>query len=190
VPSLSLFFSRVEQLARQHRVLAGIPLIGPLDMEGFTRFVGQKHPVKVLYGLEQSTDIPCENLKRMISGLSVCINGLWLIVLNTEHTPERNRATLMEEFAHILLGHPPSTISLNPIELQQHRTYNPQHEKEAYSFGSALLVPYDELRSLAVLEKQSREQIAKHFLVSEQLIQYRMQVTYVWRELKAHESEL
>ncbi|NJK44859.1 MAG: ImmA/IrrE family metallo-endopeptidase [Pleurocapsa sp. SU_196_0] len=184
MPSLSRFFSLVEQLARQHRTLAGIPLTGPLDMDHFTQFVCQTHPVKVLYGLDTSTDAPCENLKKMISGLSVCINGLWLIVLNTEHTAERNRATLMEEFSHILLGHPPSTVSLNPIALQQHRTYNPQHEKEAYSFGAALLVPYDELRTLAVIEKRPRDEIANHFLVSEQLIQYRMQVTYVWRELK------
>lgn len=91
----------------------------------------------------------------------------------------------MEELVHIWLGHKPSTVSLNPFDLERHRTYNKSQESEAYGVAAAALVPYAELREQVLGASFSNEKIAEHFEVSPKLVQYRLQITYLWRHMKA-----
>jgi transcriptional regulator with XRE-family HTH domain len=101
----------------------------------------------------------------------------WIIILNSAHTMERQRATLMEEICHILLGHNLTTIS--HIEGQSFRDYNSQQENDAYGLGAAILVPKTAL--LRRIERcESAPEIAKHFGVSQKLVEYRIKVTSAW----------
>ena len=63
------------------------------------------------------------------------------------------------------------------------RDYRKADEEEAYGVGAAALVPYASLKRLLLQGKTSRD-IAAHFRVSRELVDYRMKVTHLWREYK------
>ena len=63
------------------------------------------------------------------------------------------------------------------------RDYNHNDEEAAYATGAAALVPYASLRRF-VMGGRTAEQIARHFHVSRQLVEYRIKVTHLWAEYK------
>jgi hypothetical protein len=67
--------------------------------------------------------------------------GKATIILNPTHDPVRQKATLGEELAHIVIGHPPSRID----PTTGFRTYDGDVESEAYGVGGAMLMPYGQL---------------------------------------------
>jgi hypothetical protein len=125
-------------------------------------------------------------------------NGWRLVILNPAHGPQRNRATLMEEVAHVFLGHKPNRLAAiagnersgkSPASANQSRgrvlarDYNQPDEEAAYAVGAAALVPFGALRRLVMEGRNSRE-IARHFSVSRQLVEYRIKVTHLWVDHK------
>ena len=114
-------------------------------------------------------------------------NGSKLVILNPNHGRSRTNATLMEEICHVFLGHQPNRLSVVTKDSRGRvmaRDYRKADEEEAYGVGAASLVPYASLRSLLRRGKNSRE-IANHFRVSRELVEYRMKVTKLWSEYKA-----
>jgi hypothetical protein len=110
-------------------------------------------------------------------------DGRKLIILNPTHTPTRHQATLMEEISHVFLGHQPSRLAIknyNKEGVEIARDYRPEIEEQAYSVGAAALVPYSALRDFVQAGKTSR-QIAQHFNVSRELVEYRMKVSRLWQ---------
>jgi Zn-dependent peptidase ImmA (M78 family) len=70
------------------------------------------------------------------------------------------------------------------------RDYNDDDEEAAYAVGAAALVPYTALRRFVLKGKTSKE-IAQHFNVSRELIEYRIKVSRLWQEYKArHPDEI
>ncbi len=113
-------------------------------------------------------------------------NGWRLVILNPAHGKHRNRATLMEEVAHVFLGHAPNRLAVVARESARKtlaRDYDHDDEEAAYAIGSAALVPYASLRRL-VMKGRSAQEIARHFRVSRQLVEYRIKVTHLWAEYK------
>ena len=123
-------------------------------------------------------------------------NGWRLVILNPAHGPQRNRATLMEEVAHVFLGHKPNRLAAitgddqsPPLDANQSRgrilarDYNQRDEEAAYAVGAAALVPFGTLRRQVMEGRNSRE-IARHFRVSRQLVEYRIKVTHLWPQYK------
>jgi hypothetical protein len=129
-------------------------------------------------------------------------NGWKLVILNPAHGPQRNRATLMEEVAHVFLGHKPNRLAIiseQRSEVRDQRSdkktaasgrnrtlardYNHADEEAAYAVGSAALVPYAALRRFVRAGRRA-DQIARHFRVSRQLVEYRIKVTHLWQEYK------
>lgn len=126
-------------------------------------------------------------------------NGWRIVILNPAHGSQRNRATLMEEVAHVFLGHKPNRLAVitgddrpgqSPATPDQSsgrmlaRDYNQAHEEAAYAVGAAALVPFGALRRM-VMEGRSSTEIARHFRVSRQLAEYRIKVTHLWAEYKS-----
>ncbi len=110
-------------------------------------------------------------------------NGRKLIILNPTHSAARHQATLMEEICHVFLGHKPSRLEIknqNKKGEEIARDYDEAMEEEAYSVGAAALVPYSALRDFVRSGKTSRE-IAKHFNVSRELVEYRLKVSRLWK---------
>ncbi|HZN08135.1 MAG TPA: ImmA/IrrE family metallo-endopeptidase [Pyrinomonadaceae bacterium] len=113
-------------------------------------------------------------------------NGMKVVILNPNHGPARTKATLMEEICHVFLGHQPNRLSIVTKDERgkvMNRDYRKADEEEAYGVGAAALVPYASLKSLLLQGKTVRE-IAAHFRISRELVEYRMKVTHLWREYK------
>ena len=113
-------------------------------------------------------------------------DGRKLIILNPTHGANRQNATLMEEISHVFLGHKPSRLAITNYNKEGKviaRDYHAEIEEEAYSVGAAALVPYSALRRFVLQGKSSRE-IARHFNVSRELVEYRMKVSRLWDEYK------
>ncbi len=114
-------------------------------------------------------------------------DGRKLIILNPTHSANRQNATLMEEISHVFLGHQPSRLAVRTLNKQGKpiaRDYRPEIEEEAYGVGAAALVPYSSLKRFIRQGKTSRE-IAKHFNVSRDLVEYRIKISKLWDEYAA-----
>lgn len=118
-------------------------------------------------------------------------NGWRLVILNPAHGKRRNRATLMEEVAHVFLGHSPNRLAVvgrptvrDGATRTLARDYNHDAEEAAYATGAAALVPYGALRRF-VTGGRTADQIARHFRVSRQLVEYRIKVTHLWAEYRS-----
>lgn len=113
-------------------------------------------------------------------------DGKKLIILNPTHNKNRQNATLMEEVSHVFLGHKPSRLAIENVNKQGKpiaRDYREDDEEAAYSVGAAALVPFAALREMVNRGKTSRE-IARHFNVSRELVEYRMKVSRLWETYK------
>ena len=117
-------------------------------------------------------------------------DGRRIVILNPNHGRMRTHATLMEEISHVFLGHQPT--KLKTVREDAHgrtvsREYRKADEEAAYGTGAAALVPFSALRTL-VLEGQTSLQIARHFRVSRELVEYRLKVTRLWSSYKVAHS--
>ncbi len=122
-----------------------------------------------------------------------CPDGRKIVILNPSHGRLRTNATLMEEISHVFLGH--RANRLHVVTEDEHgrtsaRDYRKADEEAAYGTGAAALVPYSSLRR-ALLKGETSAQIAKHFRVSRELVEYRMKVTRLWHAYRsAHPPEV
>ena len=115
-------------------------------------------------------------------------DGRKLIILNPTHGKNRQNATLMEEICHVFLGHKPSRLAVTRYDKQGKilaRDYHAEIEEEAYATGAAALVPYTALRRFVEQGWTARD-IARHFNVSRQLIEYRIKVSRLWDSYKTN----
>ena len=109
-------------------------------------------------------------------------NGQKLIILNPTHGKTRQNATLMEEVCHVFYGHKPSRLAIKTRDKNGEiiaRDYNEAIEEEAYSTGTAALVPYTALKRM-VESGKSIPEIARHFGVSKALVEFRIKVSRLW----------
>ncbi len=113
-------------------------------------------------------------------------SGEKLIILNPTHGANRQNATLMEEICHVFLGHKPSRLAVETRTKDGKviaRDYHAEIEEEAYSVGAAALVPYSALKKFVSQGRTSRE-IARHFNVSRELVEYRIKISRLWESYK------
>ena len=118
-------------------------------------------------------------------------NGWRLVILNPRHGVQRNNATLMEEVCHVFLGHKANRLAIVAQNKQGKtvaRDYNEEDEEAAYAVGAAALVPYAALRRFVLRGKTSKE-VATHFNVSRDLVEYRMKVSRLWDDYKKRHPE-
>ncbi|HEX8161189.1 MAG TPA: ImmA/IrrE family metallo-endopeptidase [Pyrinomonadaceae bacterium] len=118
-------------------------------------------------------------------------NGWRVVILNPRHGRARNNATLMEEVCHVFLGHKANRLSIVAQNKQGKtvaRDYNEADEEAAYSVGAAALVPYAGLRRHARAGESSAE-MARHFNVSRELVEYRLKVSRLWSEYRERQEK-
>ena len=118
-------------------------------------------------------------------------DGRRVVILNPTHGRARTNATLMEEICHVFLGHQANRLAI--IANDEHgktlaRDYRKADEEEAYATGAAALVPYGAIRRL-IFKGRDATEIARHFRVSKDLIEYRLKVTRLWRTYKSARSK-
>ena len=119
-------------------------------------------------------------------------DGRKVVILNPTHGRARTNATLMEEICHVFLGHQANRLAIIANDERGKtlaRDYRKADEEEAYATGAAALVPYGALRR-QILKGREATEIARHFRVSKDLIEYRLKVTRLWKTYKAARSNL
>lgn len=105
-------------------------------------------------------------------------DGRILVLLNPRQTLERAAVTIMEEVAHVYLGHQPSRIESLPNGVQK-REYDRDKEWEAYSVAAAAILPrYAVARS--VWNGRSAESIATEYGASRELVEMRIKLLRLW----------
>ena len=170
-----------ERVGLRIREFAGVSLEEPLDPFALAKFT----KITVIRPSELR-QLPPNVLAELVgrsqsrwSGVTLALpGGEQLCILNPTHGPERTRATLMEEIAHVVLGHQPTRI-LTGVGGIACREYNAANEEAAYGVGAAALVPYTPL-FVGLMDGATPESIALQYGVSSQLVSYRIKITMLW----------
>lgn len=133
--------------------------------------------MKVLM-LDESSGVPSHICERLLirdsrswsAGTLHLPDGGKLVVMNPTHEIQRQRASLMEEIAHVHLGHRPTQlIHVNGVVL---RSWDDSAEKQAYWLGAAALLPERILKGARTLGK-TVEVVAEEHGVSVALVRFR-----------------
>ena len=163
--------------------------LNPFDLARYANLLVAKFEDIEPFLTEETKEHLLKNAKDKWSG-GACSqalpNGQKLIILNPTHGANRQNATLMEEICHVFLGHKPSRLSIKTRNKEGKiiaRDYHAEIEEEAYSVGAAALVPYSALKKFVERGQTSRE-IARHFNVSRDLIEYRIKISRLWETYK------
>jgi Zn-dependent peptidase ImmA (M78 family) len=107
--------------------------------------------------------------------------GKHMVFYNSNQPSRRNTNTIMHELAHLICKHVPTKIVNLAFPV---RTYDPVQEDEADWLAGSLLLPRTAL--LLLLKKgMKKENIADQFQVSMELLQYRINMTGVLRQVYA-----
>ncbi|MEX2374686.1 MAG: ImmA/IrrE family metallo-endopeptidase [Dehalococcoidia bacterium] len=136
--------------------LYGIPIVGASDLE-----VSAEH-AQYFAGARSGS----------WSATTVFHGTRRIIVLNDLHDPRRLANSLSHELAHVFLEHEPTPV----VNRDGSRTWKAQVEAEANEVGAQVLIPNGTARTLALRGRQPSE-VADHFGVSEQLAQWRLNVS-------------
>lgn len=168
--------------------VSGDRALNPFDLARFANLVVLRF--EQIKGLSESAreHLLGPAVDKWSGGACSLPNGMKLVILNPTHGRARTNATLMEEICHVFLGHQPNRLSVVTKDERgkvMARDYRKTDEEEAYGVGAAALVPYRSLKRFLLKGKKSGE-IAVHFRVSRELVEYRMKVTKLWSEYKAY----
>lgn len=112
------------------------------------------------------------------SAVTLHIGDTRLIIINSAHPPTRRRNSLSHELAHLILNHGPGRIDVSTDGHLLLNSFEKEQEDEADWFAGALLVPREGLRRLFRATQDPRE-LAEHFDVSVELLQWRLRMTGV-----------
>lgn len=184
---MALQKSYMEELAERFRSDLGLKTSDALDpfkleIEGLT-----------LLPISKVKDFDTTTLKRLTgdsadqwSAMSVPLDAnqeKWIVVFNDVHDEERQRVSVMEEVWHILQGHKLTKI----VKLGQHhsRTFESDEEHDAYYIAAACLVPLKAIQDFVKLGgRQSVQDFAKHYLISKELVEYRIKRLGYWYQYR------
>jgi hypothetical protein len=166
------------------------------SLTGFSDPLAVLHPLEVASALGivvmDPGDVPglcMSTLLKLLSSESNSWSGLTIplpdskcvVILNPTHSRLRRNATLMEEICHIVLAHEPTLITNVDGESVVLRVWDKAQEQEAYRVASAALVPYEGLRTMIESGLDS-QQIARHYQVSQDLVEFRIKVNGLWKK--------
>ncbi|RWQ69329.1 MAG: ImmA/IrrE family metallo-endopeptidase [Mesorhizobium sp.] len=118
------------------------------------------------------------------SAVTICVEDMSLIITNDRHSNERQNNSIMHELSHIILEHKPGRVFVSSTGQMLLSEYDRVQEEEANCFSGTLLVPRDAL--LHVLGQGADfVSAARHFEVTRDLLQMRVNLTGVERQLTA-----
>lgn len=112
-------------------------------------------------------------------------DGTRICILNPAHSRRRNKITLMEEIVHVYRTHVPSGFK-RLSEGVEVRDYNKHQEAEAYGIGAAALMPWANFFQ-AVNKGATVDELAEHYDVTRDLIEYRIKITGAYRLYRARQ---
>jgi Zn-dependent peptidase ImmA (M78 family) len=115
------------------------------------------------------------------SAVTCLANGHARVIYNPTHSLARQNSDIAHELAHIILEHEPGKIVMSHDARIVMRSFDPKQEEEANWLGWSLLLPRTALTH-ATKAQLGITEIAKKWVVSEQLVEYRTRMTGIRRQ--------
>lgn len=178
------FKSYANKLAIQVRQELGLAEHAPLDPWMLAKDLGI--PVVTISELADShpeiaphVDYLAGKGSSVFSAITVFSGHRRVIVHNDAHAPNRQRSDLAHELSHTLLAHPPHPLFGSDGD----RVYDRRMEGEASWMGPVLLVP-NEAAHWIVDQRMDDNVAARHYGVSHQLLEFRLQTSGAKRRMK------
>jgi Zn-dependent peptidase ImmA (M78 family) len=171
------FKTEANDLALLVRAELGLSVSSPLCP--FTLAAGLDIPVFTLKALsdadpalERHVIVLADTHRSSFSAITIFDGCRRCIVHNHRHALVRQRSNISHEVAHALLMHPPHPFSCSAGE----RVYKQSLEEEAGWFGAVLLVANESAR-WAMSQRMSVADAARHFQVSDELMEFRARMS-------------
>jgi Zn-dependent peptidase ImmA (M78 family) len=147
-----------------------------------------KHLDVVLWTPSDVPDIPKAILDQLLerdpdgwSAVTCLANGIARVIYNPTHSLARQNSDIAHELAHIILEHEPGKIVVSHDATIVMRSFDPKQEEEANWLGWSLLLPRTALAH-ATKARLGTSEIARKWVVSEQLVEYRTRMTGIRRQ--------
>jgi Zn-dependent peptidase ImmA (M78 family) len=132
--------------------------------------------------------IMSRSLRDEVSGMLIPVDGGWVIVVNRDESPVRQRFTLAHELGHLVLRHytAPHADRRYRVRFRDKESAKGSvfEEIEANQFAAALLMPQDLLTAKLLEvgfeyhpddeESSQLKEVARHFRVSTQALSIRL----------------
>jgi Zn-dependent peptidase ImmA (M78 family) len=173
-----------ENAARGFRRELGLEPFAPLD----PRLLASKLDVKI-WTPHNVPGLPAAALRQLTktdssswSAVTICVAEKSLIVINDQDSPARQNNSLAHELSHIVLGHKAAQVFVSPTGQMLLSEYDRVQEEEANCLSGTLLVPRDALLSL-LTQGYDHARIAAHFVVTKDVLQMRINLTGVGKQL-------
>jgi Zn-dependent peptidase ImmA (M78 family) len=171
------FKSDANNIALEARAELGVPAHSSICP--FSLAENLEIPVFTLEGLasldpsvREHTKLLAGRQRSAFSAITVFDGCRRCIIHNDRHAPVRRRSNVSHELAHALLMHPPHP----PFCSAGSRIYKRELEEEANWMGPVLLVSNEAAR-WAMVQGISVTEAAKHFGVSEDLMEFRLRMS-------------
>ena len=170
------YLNWVEGKAQGLRSICNVPPFGRLDPFELAAKLNVRlfGPAEIrLLGDEVLDHLMGEASSCWSAGTLVGPNEKTAVVMNPTHDPRRQNASLMEELAHLQLGHKPTRLeSHGAITI---RSYDKTQEGQAYWVGAAALLPRRVLKGARTLGHDAAW-VANEHMVSQELVHFRENV--------------
>jgi hypothetical protein len=161
---------------RQHQ---GLPATAPLS----PHLLASELRVAVVQPSDLK-DLSADVCRRLLGKHSDCWSAMTipgkrpLIVYNPAHSAARQNSDLMHELAHVLLGHKPTRVFIDPHTGLALRTHDKEQEEEASWLAGSLMLPREVLLHIKA-NSISDEAACRQYGVSAKMLTYRMNVSGV-----------
>jgi hypothetical protein len=177
------FKTWAENVAINIRRDLGLPPHAPLSAHELA-----KHLDVVLWTPHDVPNIPADVVAQLLdhdpdgwSAVTCLANGRACIIYNPRHSLARQNSDIAHELAHVILEHEPGRIVLSHDASIVMRSFDAKQEEEANWLGWSLLLPRTALAH-ATKARLGNTEIARKWVVSEQLVEYRTRMTGVLRQ--------
>lgn len=180
------FKAEAERISASFRAKEKLTLEDKLDANSFLKKQGL-----IIWTPEDVPGVAESSLEQLIkndpdswSGITIKEGDTHLVIINPTHPATRLENTLMHEWSHTHLKHKPKRIDISDTGIVLISDYDKQSEDEADWLAGAMLAPRDGLLKHRKFGK-TPQQIAEIYGVSQQLVNWRLRMTGIERQLKS-----
>ncbi|WP_316227959.1 ImmA/IrrE family metallo-endopeptidase [Bradyrhizobium sp. SZCCHNR3015] len=173
-----------ENAARGYRRELNLDQFGPLDPRilaaklGIRVWTPKDVPGVSAAALKQLCKVDPDNW----SAVTICVGTKRVIIVNDQHSPERQNNSIMHELSHIILKHRAAQVFVSPKGQMLLSEYDETQEEEADCLSGTLLVPREALLRL-LTSGRAHTVVAAHFAVSMDVLKMRINLTGVQKQL-------
>lgn len=175
-----------ERAAAEYREALGAPMAAALDPYALAEHLN----VRVVMP-EDVPGVAPASLRRLRgvlgqaswSAVTISQGGVRLVVVNSGHPLTRQSNSLAHELAHIILNHTSDDVQVSPEGFLFRNRFDREQEDEADWLAGCLLLPREGLLRAYWLNR-SPAALAEHFGVSQRLVDWRLRMTGVTRQVR------